>query len=511
MTALPFRRRLPAGLPALAAAGLVLLAGAAPALAGLSRMLDDRPAAWEAVADPVLWERLGSRLLLSLGVMAAALPLGIAQAWLLVRSDLPLRGLLFALVPLPLFLPPLLHVLTWFGTTRMSGIPAVILVETVMAAPLVVLGAARSFESISRNRAEAARLAGGVPAVIRQDLRQGLPGAFVGAALAFCLQINDFTLADFLSAVGPKITTYGDSLYAHHLGLRPAATAGAALPGLLITGLLILWALRRRRALGAAVDSSFAPAEPISLNGFRIPALTLMGTGIALGALFPYASLAWQAGSLQAVLQQAASVAPRIGFTLAIAGLAALFATLLAWPLALAGARLRGGWILDVLVPLPFAIPALVHATGLIRIFNRPGLEVLYLGPGLLVLALATRYLVFTWLPVGGAAERIDRNLMDMPRLAGASGFATAARIQFPLLRRSLVSAACVAFAFSLREIDSLIVLRAGQDTLLHAVYSNVIFARQEVLASLSLVLALITGLPLLLHQLLLGRAMRFL
>jgi ABC-type Fe3+ transport system permease subunit len=493
------------------AAFFVLLLGCAPALAGMGRATTDPGVAWRALLDPVLWERLLTRIGLSLSVLSVSIPLGLVQAWLLVRSNLGFRTLLFALLPLPLFLPPLLHILTWFGAFRVTGIPALLLLEIIMATPLIVLGAARSLEAVSRSHTEVTALIGGSRAVLKSDLRLGLPGALVGAALALSFQLSDFTLADFLSAVGPKVTVYGDSLYAHHLALRPAATAGAAVPGLVIVALLLAYALRKRRQIGASLDSSFEPAPPLSLGRFRWPLTAGMLVLIGVGAVFPFVSLAAQAGSIQTVIDQATAYLPQIRFTVFAAASAAGFTLLLAFPLALAARGRKSERLLDLLVPLPFAVPALIHGTGMIAIFNRPGLTALYLWPGLLVFALATRYLVFSWLPLQSSVQRIAPSLLEMPRLTGASSWLTTRAILVPLLLRTMVSSCCIAFAFSLREIDSVMVLRAGQDTLLHAVYSNVIFARESDLAALALILATLTGTPLLLHQLLLGRAMRFL
>ena len=81
---------------------------------------------------------------------------------------------------------------------------------------------------------------------------------------------------------------------------------------------------------------------------------------------------------------------------------------LLAIPLAMLGARLRQRAWLDVLVFTPLAVPPLLLGIGLIRTWNHPGLDAVYLGMGVVLIAMVGRYLAFAYLPIGGAIERLD-------------------------------------------------------------------------------------------------------
>ncbi|MBL8234230.1 MAG: hypothetical protein JNL98_37385, partial [Bryobacterales bacterium] len=56
----------------------------------------------------------------------------------------------------------------------------------------------------------------------------------------------------------------------------------------------------------------------------------------------------------------------------------------------------------------------------------------------------------------------------------------------------------CLAFAFALRETDAFVMLRAGQSALASRLYANVVFAREDELAALALVFALVCATPLL-------------
>src|SRR5262245_36627535 len=71
------------------------------------------------VPDPADLPRLGSLLLNSLilvaGVLALALPIGVALAVLLFRTNFPIRGPILLIVMLSLFLPVAVQVSAWQG------------------------------------------------------------------------------------------------------------------------------------------------------------------------------------------------------------------------------------------------------------------------------------------------------------------------------------------------------------------------------------------------------------
>jgi iron(III) transport system permease protein len=480
------------GLPLLIAG----VAGWLPALLALGRTGGAPAEAFATWNDGLLWLRLSRTLGLAGLTLALALPGGWALAWLLTRTDLPGQRGLLLLLPLPLFLPPLVHVLTWYGALGLKGAPAIVLVYTISFTPLVAMLCARALALVGRERQETALLLGGRRAAWEDEVRQSLPAALAGGALTLILVLSDFAVADFLTAVGPKITVYADSLYRHHLGSTPAATAAAALPGLALGLGALLIAGRLHRRLGATVGGRFTPAPPLALGRARWwCALATWGwiLGCALG---PIGVLAWQMGSIDRFLAQAAAASGRIGFSLLAGAGAATGMVALALPLAWAARRARRRFWLDLAVGLPLAIPALLHGIGLIQFWNRPGLDGIYLGIGLVWIALAGRYLVFAYLPLGAVVDRLEERLIEAARLAGAGALRRAWHLILPWTRDALLGAWCLAFCFALRELDTLILLRAGQRSLTFHLHANVVFAAPDDVAAIALLVILSTYLP---------------
>lgn len=161
--------------------------GLLPALLALADVANDPRDALRALGDGLLYERLARTLGIAAVVIAIAGTVGAVLGWLLVRSDLPGRRLWIALLPLPLFLPPLVHVLGWFGLLGLTGSTALVAIYVVSLGPLCTLTALRAFEQIPREQAEATRLAGGRGALVRTELRQAVPAVLVGAALVLVL------------------------------------------------------------------------------------------------------------------------------------------------------------------------------------------------------------------------------------------------------------------------------------------------------------------------------------
>lgn len=495
--------------PTLALLALLILS-IVPTALSLGDALSDSVQAWAALTDPILWSRLLTTLGIAVMTLAISLPVGVAQAWLLVRTDLPLRRPLMMLAPFPLFLPPLVHVLSWFAVLPLNGMAAIVLVYVICFTPFVVLLAARALEQVDREQHEAMLLAGGRRAVVWDELRQAWPAAMVGGALTLVFVLSDFTVADFLTSVGPKVTVYGDTLYAHHLALRPAGAAAAALPGAAVCIALLVWALRTREKLGVSVASRFERAPSLRLGHAKWPLMIVAAMPVIVGTLLPLASLAWQAGSLTLIAEQASIASQRIWFTLRIGAMAATGMILLGLPLAVLASRWRLRRVIDLLVFLPLAIAPLLHGIGLIRVWNRPGLDALYVGAGVVVIAMVGRYLAFAYMPLGGALQRMDKSIFEAARLAGAGPLARLWHVVVPLLRSPIAAAWCVSFCFTLRELDTLIMLRAGQQSLTFHLYSSVVFSRQDEVAAIALLLVGITFMPLLLFLMFTGRSLRF-
>ncbi|MCC5874793.1 MAG: iron ABC transporter permease [Candidatus Sumerlaeia bacterium] len=497
--------------PAFVLAALLFLAvgGLLPVALSLWDIAGDPAQGMGALTSGILWGRFATSLLICLYTLAIMVPLGMLQAWFLVRTDLPLRHILLAIAPIPFFIPPLVHVLTWFRIVPLEGTAAVVLVYILSYQPLALLMAARSMEQTGRDEIDALVLQGGRLLVFLHDMRGAFPSAMIGGILALVFILSDFAVVDFLTSIGPKVTVYADTLYSHHLGGRGAAVAAASLPGLVLCMLLLAWALRLRRAIGQTTGAHHVTPRPLALGRWSIPAVLLLFVLILPGSVVPLASLAWQTGSTTVLVEEFMVARHRLLFSILIAAAGATVMVLVAIPLAHLARLMRRPWILDTLVMLPFAAPALLFGIGLIRVWNHPVIDHIYTSFWIVVIAVAARYLAFVYLPYSGGLDRLDPCHEEAAQLEGAGPLRRFLHVVRPMLGRTLIAAWCVAFCLTLRELDTLVMLRAGQQSLTFHLYSNVVFAREDQVAAIALILLMVTMAPLFLFLLVTGRRAR--
>ncbi len=154
-----------------------------------------------------LWLSLWSASLATL----ISLVLGVPLAWVLARSSIPGLRLLRALVTLPLVLPPvvggvaLILVLgrnglvgrwldQWFGLTLFATPAAVVIAETFVAMPFLVIAVEGAFRSADQGYDEAAATLGASRLTVfrRVTLPLVRPALVAGAVLCWARALGEF-------------------------------------------------------------------------------------------------------------------------------------------------------------------------------------------------------------------------------------------------------------------------------------------------------------------------------
>jgi molybdate transport system permease protein len=200
-------RRLPVVLVLPALIGLAFL------VVPLAGLLIRAP--WSTLGDQLFSEEVGQALTLSLVCASTAtaicLVLGVPLAWLLARSDLPGRGVLRALVTVPLVLPPvvggvaLLLVLgrrgivgqyldAWFGISLPFTTTGVVLAEAFVAMPFLVIAVEGALRGADPRYEEAAATLGASRWLTfrRVTLPSIAPGIVAGTVLCWARALGEF-------------------------------------------------------------------------------------------------------------------------------------------------------------------------------------------------------------------------------------------------------------------------------------------------------------------------------
>lgn len=178
-------------------------------------------------------------LLLSLRVafwsVAMSLPVAVAVAYALARTDFPGKTLFDALVHLPLVLPPvvvgyfLLLVFgrrgpvgtlldDWFGITLVFRWTGAALAAAVMGFPLMVRAIRLSFETVDRKLESAASTLGARPIAVFATitLPLALPGVLTGMLLSFARSLGEFgATITFVSNIPGETRTLPLAIYSY--------------------------------------------------------------------------------------------------------------------------------------------------------------------------------------------------------------------------------------------------------------------------------------------------------
>ncbi|RRQ81457.1 molybdate ABC transporter permease subunit [Streptomyces griseofuscus] len=172
-------------------------------------------APWRSLPDQLtsteVWQALQLSLVSATLATAVSLVLGVPLAWLLARTDFPGRGLVRALVTLPLVLPPVVGGVAlllalgrngvigkwldaWFGITLPFTTTAVVLAEAFIAMPFLVISVEGTLRAADPRFEEAATTLGAsrFTAFRRVTLPLIAPGVAAGAVLAWARALGEF-------------------------------------------------------------------------------------------------------------------------------------------------------------------------------------------------------------------------------------------------------------------------------------------------------------------------------
>jgi molybdate transport system permease protein len=163
------------------------------------------------LGTPAATDALRLSLICSLWATALSVVFGVPLAWVLARVEFPGRAIVRALVLLPLVVPPVVggvglfyafglkgllgqYLYDWFGVQLTYTTAAVVMAETFVAMPFLVITVEAALRSMDRRYEDAAASLGAGPVTIarRVTLPMIFPGLLAGAALAWARALGEF-------------------------------------------------------------------------------------------------------------------------------------------------------------------------------------------------------------------------------------------------------------------------------------------------------------------------------
>lgn len=406
--------------------------------------------------------------LLTISVTALAGVIGVATAWLVVRTDLPGRRAWQVGLVLPLAVPSYISAFAWLAIAPgLAGFPGAVLVLTMTTFPFVFLptvaalgrtdvAAEEVAAALGRNRASIAW------SVTRPQVRTSIAAGSLLVAL--------YVLSDFGAVAAMRFEVFTWVIYgAYRSGFDPTRAAELSL---LLVALAVALVAAEARARGrAAAQLGTRPARrtrPIALRGAVLPAILGVGGVLVASVGVPVAVIGFWLSAASASDVATGEFAAALGATLRLSALSALACIALAVPVGVLAARYRGVRVqlLERATYVGHALPGIVVAIAMVFVGVRL-LRPIYQQWPLLVLAYVVLFLP---LAVGGVRSAVENSPVraeEVARSLGQSRWATLRRVTLPLAAPGIAAGAAMVFLTTMKELPATLLLHpTGTDTL---------------------------------------------
>lgn len=423
---------------------------------------------------------------------AVAIVLGFSAAWLVLRTDVPFKGIVFAGAFLSLATPPVIKAIGWilllgpnngvvtvwlrhtFGAAppyALFSLGGMVLVEGLLLAPIAFLLAYPPLAAIDPTLDEAASVCGASrwQTLRRVTLPLMTPALASVLLLAIMGSLETFDVP-LLIGIPAHIQTVTTAIYESiNAGFTPDYGQASAYAVLLVVVILfplvLYYRATREQARFVTVTGKGFRRSHIELGAWKLPCaiwtlvipLSLCAPLAMMAAVANFASLRTRsdllAGLWNSVLVGAASG------TLVAAG-----ALVCAWLVTRREERLR--WALDFMASFPIVLPGIVLGIALLVEFLRWSFIPIYGTPFIFVVAFVIKYL-----PVGmrfghAGMLTVQRDLEESAYVSGARWITTLRRIVVPLTIPALVSSWLYVFMHAIRDLSTPILLAGPANTL---------------------------------------------
>ena len=443
----------------------------------------------------------------SIGSALFATIIGGVVAWVVTRTDTPLRGLGYFTAFASFGTPFILYTIGWLLLLGKAGpvnywlrtllnqsgpvlnvysLWGMVLIESFLWSPFVFLMLAASFRSMDPSLEEASAACGARlwQTLRRVSLRLMLPAFFSVILLIFIRSFESFEIPALVGLPG-DIRVLTTSIYLDSQRMPPTygrAGAFSVLLMLVVAATLYLYfrVTREGDKFHTVTGKGYRPTV-IQLGGWRYvtAALLLLYSFVLL--VLPFLIVLW-ASLLPFYMQpslEAFSLFTLKNFITAIhfpkitdsiknsvllglgsATVVMLLTTFASW--ILVRTKLRGRWLLDLLTTLPLLFPGIVMGLAIMRFYLLVPIPI-YGTLWILLVAFITRYIPYGIRYTHSGLLQLHRELEEAAYTSGASWSNAMRRITLPLLTPSFLGGWVFVFLLSAKELSMSILLASPQ------------------------------------------------
>ncbi|MDN5893713.1 MAG: iron ABC transporter permease [Nocardioides sp.] len=404
---------------------------------------------------------LGHTFGLMVTCVAASIVLSLACAWLVVRTDLPLRGLWHVLLTAPLAVPAFVNGFGWVSLTHaVEGYAGASMVVTLSYFPLVYLPVTAALRGLDPVHEELAGTLGlsRTQTFLRVVLPQLRPAVLGGSLLVALHMLSEFGALKML-----RFPTFTTAIYDQfNTSFNGAAAHMTASVLVLVCFVVLLVELRLRGRRRYAPTSSGTPrvAARLELGRARLVALLLPGAVTALALGVPIYSLLRWVSIGTSTGRGSEDLLPTALATIVFALVGALLAVALALPVSVLVVRhaSRTSTLIERSTYTANALPGIVIALALITFTIRyvPGL---YQTAPVLVAAYLIMFLSRAVVSVRSSLEQAPPVLENVARSLGLSRMAATWRVTVPIVLPGIGAGAALVFIAICTELTATLLL----------------------------------------------------
>ena len=422
-------------------------------------------------------------------------------AFFLTKTNLPLKTFFKVVFLIPLFLSPYILAVSWVDFFIMFGrgksfiySPAgVVFVLSLIFSPLSMIIMASGLANLSSRFEEAGLL---ITTYFKTMLKIVLPlvkpAVISSFILVFVLALSEFSVPAFLSVsvFTTEIFTQFSAFYNYDLAVANSMV-------LIIICVFLLMAERFYLA-----DAPFFSVSPkahevkiFELQKSKYLFLVMHFVYLFISVMIPIIVLSHQSfyGGMDTFGKAIALLSPHIFDSVVFSVIGAIFLIFFGFVFAYISEREKVNSI-DLVLLITFGIPSTVLGIGLIKFFNKPGLNFIYSGFWIIIFGYLGRFIFIAEKLIANAIKQIPLSFEESAKVIGANFLLRMRRIIFPLISNGLFGAFLISFIFCLGELGTtILVYPPGTSVMPIKVYTIMANAPQSLTSAMCLIVLLIT------------------
>jgi iron(III) transport system permease protein len=472
--------------------------------------------------DTRLYSLLGNTLFFAAGSLAIGFVLSVLLAWLVERTDLPLRNLVFVLIVASSSLPQIISGISWGlllnpvhgwinvavravggleppGPLNVYTVVGLFFVQGVSLVPITFLLLSASFRAMDATLEDAASASGARDRAVARRITLPLMAPAVVSALIyqFVTVVESFDIPLVIGLRG-GVVLLSTQIY---LGVNPVgqlpnyglvSTYGVLMLALAIGPLLIYNAIiGRSPARFATVSGQSYRRKRLRLGKWRLPASAAVLGFLFLTFILPFIVMAWMSiqpfysvpsaesiaritlDGYESVLDDPRTVTAFVNtFVLGISAAvgAMTIAVCASWLLVRSGSKAR--FALDALTFAPHAFPGVIIGLSVALLYLTLPLPV-YGSIWIIVIAMMTQYISLGTRLMNSGIAQISRELEEAGAVSGATWRQALVRIVGPLLVPAFANGLILVFLASIKNLTLPLMLFSPDSVVLSTLIWN--------------------------------------